>query len=89
MKCICRRERVLDLLRPVDALVRLVELPALARRVHERLQADDGHRDEQQRDDQEGEQQLGVNRGADAGDPAHESGRAVTASAPARQAVRV
>ena len=66
------RERVLALLREADELVRVVELLALPRRADDGLQADQRHRDEQQRDDQERGEQLGVDRRANARDPAHE-----------------
>ena len=66
------RERVLALLRETHELVGLVEQLALLRRVDERLQAHERHRDEHRSDDQERGEQLRVHRRADARDPAHE-----------------
>jgi hypothetical protein len=62
---------MLDLPRPVDPLVRIIDKPTVARRVHERLKTDRGHRDEQDSDDEKSDKKLGMNRGTGDSDPAH------------------
>ena len=72
-KCICRASACSICCDQADALVRLRRAARLcSRSAEDRLHAEGAHRDEQQRDDQERAQQLGVHRGADAGHPAHE-----------------
>jgi hypothetical protein len=65
-------QRLFDLLRPRNALLRLVELTACVA-VPAPFARSRGHRDEQQRDNQEGAHQLRVKRYADSGDPANQS----------------
>ena len=65
-------QRILDLLGRVDPLMRLIEQPTLSRRAHLRQQARHGHRDEQQRDDQEAGQKLGMDGGANGRHPPHQ-----------------
>ena len=62
----------------------LIEQPALPGRAQERVQAHDRHDDEQQRDDQEAAQKLGVNGGANTRDPAHQRAERGSAQNPRR-----
>jgi hypothetical protein len=64
---------LLALLGQADLLVRFIEQLRLPRRVHDRLKTYRRHRDEEQRDDQEGGQQLGVDRGSNSSNPTHQS----------------
>ena len=59
-------KRVLDLTRPSDALVRLVEKVRLTGGLGDHPQTDRGHRDEEQGDEEEAREELDVHRGADA-----------------------
>ena len=66
------RQRMLDLVGPADPFVRLIEQPALPGRAHLRHEAHDGHRDEQQSDDQEAAEKFGVDGGTNARHPTHQ-----------------
>ena len=71
------RERMVDLLRPVEALMRLVEQLALPRHAAHGVHAERSHGEDQERDAEEGDEQLALDRPAHPGHPAnHGSQRA-------------
>jgi hypothetical protein len=63
---------MLDLLRPVDSLVHLIQELALRGHFGDGLEAHPSHCEEKQRDQHVARKKLGMNRGLDAGDPPNE-----------------